>query len=77
MSDTSHLAELIAKKLEDIKAQSRKRVSVQNRLDELKSELELTKEELNKIEEGIRSLRYEVTDCLSDKTLGLKIVGNE
>ena len=77
MSDTSHLAELIAKKLEDIKAQSRKRVSVQNRLDELKTELELTKEELNKIEEGIRSLRYEVTDCLSDKTLGLKIVGNE
>ena len=77
MSDTSHLAELIAKKLEDIKVQSRKRVSVQNRLDELKSELELTKEELNKIEEGIRSLRYEVTDCLSDKTLGLKIVGNE
>ena len=77
MSDTSHLAELIAKKLEDIKAQSRKRVSVQNRLDELKTELELTKDELNKIEEGIRSLRYEVTDCLSDKTLGLKLVGNE
>jgi len=77
MSDTSHLAELIAKKLEDIKALSRKRVSVQNRLDELKTELELTKDELNNIEEGIRSLRYEVTDCLSDKTLGLKLVGNE
>lgn len=77
MSDTSQLAELIAEKLEQIKALSRKRVSVQNRLDELKVEVNDTKDELNKIEEGIRSLRYEVTDCLSDKTLGLKLVGNE
>lgn len=77
MSDTAQLAELIAEKLEQIKALSRKRVSVQNRLDELKVEVNDTKDELNKIEEGIRSLRYEVTDCLSDKTLGLKLVGNE
>ena len=77
MSATTQLAELIAEKLEQIKALSRKRVSVQNRLDELKVEVNDTKDELNKIEEGIRSLRYEVTDCLSDKTLGLKLVGNE
>jgi peptidoglycan hydrolase CwlO-like protein len=68
---------MIAKKLEEIKSLSRKRVSVQNRLDELKGEIDSTKEELNKIEEGIRSLKYEVTDCLSDKVLGLKLVGNE
>jgi peptidoglycan hydrolase CwlO-like protein len=77
MSDTSQLADMIAKKLEEIKSLSRKRVSVQNRLDELKGEIDSTKEELNKIEEGIRSLKYEVTDCLSDKVLGLKLVGNE
>ena len=77
MSNTAQLADLIAKKLDEIKSLSRKRVSVQNRLDELKVETDSAKDELNKIEEGIRSLKYEVTDCLSDNALGLKLVGNE
>jgi len=71
---TVELANRIAQKLEEIKELSRKKVVVQNTLEKLKHETKATSEELNRIEATIRSLKYEITDCLTDSPTSLKIV---
>lgn len=70
-SETSRLAGLIAQKLTRIKELSRKRVVVRNKLDEVNLECSTLAAELNKIEDEVKSLKYEISECLTDHNLKL------
>lgn len=68
------LANLIAQKLDRIKDLSRKQIVVKNKLDEVNRESSSLATDLNRIEDEIKSLKYEISTCLTDSNL--KLVGN-
>lgn len=70
-NDTQSLATLIAHKLNRIKDLVRKQVVVRNKLDEVNQQSNAFARELNKIDEEIKSLKYEISNCLSDSNLKL------
>lgn len=73
--ETTTLAVSIAEKIEKIKELSKKKSSIKNRLEEVNAESTRLFEEINKIDEMIRSMKHEITDGLSDVNLKLAIVG--
>ena len=76
VEENSQLANLIAKQLERIKQLSKNRASVKSRLEELCAESRAKTEELNKIEEAIKSIKFEIANSLNDDGPELKLVGN-
>ena len=73
-NDTQHLATLIAQKLNRIKELSKKQIVVRNKLDDVNRESNSLATELNRLEEEVKSLKYEISNCLTDSNL--KLVSN-
>jgi archaellum component FlaC len=76
VEENSQLASLIAKQLERIKQLSKNRASVKSRLDEIAAESKTKTEELNRIEDAIKSIKFEIANSLNDDGPELKLVGN-
>jgi hypothetical protein len=72
-SETSRLADLIAQKLTRIKDIARKKVVLRNKLDEVNLEANTISTDLNRLEEEVKSLKYEIAECLSDNSLKLVV----
>ena len=70
-SETSRLAEIIAQKLSRIKEIGRRKIVVRNKLDEVNLESNSLAAELNRLEDEVKSLKYEISECLSDNNLKL------
>lgn len=75
VENISNLAELIAAKLLKIKELSTKKVSVKNKLDEVNRESNTLATEINKIEQEITSIKFEISNRLSDSNLKVVIDG--
>lgn len=72
-NEISHLAELIAQKLTRIKELARKKVVLRNKLDGVNLEANTLAAELNRLEDEVKSLKYEISECLGDNNLKLVI----
>ena len=66
--ETSRLAMSIAEKLQKMRELSKKKLSIKSRLEEVNAESGRLFEEINRIDEVIRSLKYEITECLDKDT---------
>jgi len=66
--ETSMLAMSIAEKLQKMQELSKKKLSIKSRLEEVNAESGRLFEEINRIDEVIRSLKYEITECLDKDT---------
>ena len=66
---TDKLASKIAEKLTQIKSLIRKRASVRNQIEDVAQESNKLSEELNRIEDTIKSLKYEISNDLNDTNL--------
>lgn len=75
VENISNLAELIAAKLLKIKELSTKKVFVKNKLDEVNRESNTLATEINKIEQEITSIKFEISNRLSDSNLKVVIDG--
>lgn len=76
VTETSKIAERIAKQIESIKALSEKRVLLRTKLNSLNDEVRVLLEELNRIEDMVKSIKHEITNDLND-TVELKLVSGE
>jgi chaperonin cofactor prefoldin len=75
VEETTELANRIAKLLMRLRTLTEQKLSIQKRLEELKVENQRALDELNKIEESVRVVKYEINESLNDKPRELKIVG--
>lgn len=73
VNETTRLADLIAQKLTRIKDISRKKVVIKNKLDEVNLESRTLTEELNRLDDEVKSLKYEISECLSENNLKLVV----
>lgn len=69
------LANQIAEKLVDLKELGKQKLSTQKRLDELKDEIKAKTEELNKTEETIRTVKYQINELMNEQTIELRVFG--
>lgn len=75
VNDTSELAARIAQQLVKLQELGKQKLSTQRRIEELKEESQAKLEELNSIEQEIRTIKYEITESLDEKRIELKVVG--
>ena len=73
--DTAELAAQIAQQLVQLQELKHKKLSTQRKIEELKEEAQLKTEELNNIEQKIRTIQYEINESLNEKPVELKVVG--
>lgn len=74
--ETSKIAERIAKQIESIKSLSEKRVSIRVKLNSLNEEVRLLLDELNRVEDMVKSIKHEITTDLTEN-VELKVVDGE
>lgn len=67
--NVSNLATLIAEKLLRIKELTTKQVFVRNKLEEANKESNALATEINRIEQEVKSLKFEISERLSDNNL--------
>lgn len=74
--ETSKIAERIAKQIESIKSLSEKRVAIRTKLNSLNAEVRLLLDELNRVEDMVKSIKHEITTDLTE-SVELKVVDGE
>lgn len=74
--ETSKIAERIAKQIESIKSLSEKRVAIRVKLNSLNEEVRLLLDELNRVEDMVKSIKHEITTDLTE-SVELKVVDGE
>lgn len=74
--ETSKIAERIAKQIESIKSLSEKRVAIRTKLNSLNAEVRLLLDELNRVEDMVKSIKHEITTDLTE-SVELKFVDGE
>lgn len=66
--ETTDLAEIIAKKLQEIKSAEREKLAFQEEMKRLQEELYYLKERINTLDSLITSTKYEITHKLIETT---------
>lgn len=74
--ETTILAEKIAKQIQTMKSLSERKLSLKSKLNGLNEEVRVLLEELNRIEEIVKSIKHEIANDLNE-TFELKVVKGE
>jgi hypothetical protein len=73
--NTSELAAQIAQQLVKLQDLEKQKLFTQRRIEGLKEELQAKIDELNNIDQEMRTIKYEITKSLNEKPVELKVVG--
>lgn len=76
MTDELELANQIAQKIVKLKELRKQKLSTQRQIEDLTADLNAKKEEINSIEQSMRTIKYEICDSLTDDVVKLKVVGD-